>query len=184
MDETSALEAGGEPQAIDPKLQEAFKVLAGRVMEALAQDPQGLDAALKADPVSGAVEYGSAALWHMVDAAEKAGRPMPFEVIAAAGMYVLKELGEIALQKGYLQDGDAESFLQQAFQQAIARYAQHDAKEGKLSEEDMALFEQAGAPSDGAMDEGPEPDADEAMGVEDNDEDERGGALAAMRGRA
>lgn len=130
------------PTEATPEHREAFSLVVGRTMEALAQDPRGLDAALKADPVAGAVQFGTSALWTVVDAADQAGRPMPFEVIVAAGIQTIKALGAIANEKGYLPDESIEGFLVQAYQQAIGKFAKLDADAGKLTDESMAQLKQ------------------------------------------
>ena len=56
---------------------------------------------------------------------------------------MLKDLAEIALQKGYIREAELQPFLQEGFQQAIARYTQLDAKEGRISQQDMGAIQQS-----------------------------------------
>lgn len=186
----------------DSSHQELFQLVAGRTLDALAQDGRGLDAALKADPVHGAVEYGVNALWTVEDAAQKAGQRIPMEVMLGAGMQVVKVLAGIANEKGYLQDQDIPGFLVQAFQQAVGKYVQMDASAGKITPEDMAKVKQlmggqgadpneAGEDPNEEATESPdqeqgemdEPDADQQGGPSDNDQDNAMGALAMARKR-
>lgn len=175
MNQGNALEAQAG-KAPDPRQVELFNVVTGRTMEALAQDPDGLDVALKADPVAGAVEYGVKALWTVADAADKAGKPIPFEVMVASGMQVIKVLGGIANEKGYLADEDLEGFLVQAFQKAIGKYAQLDAQAGKMKPQDLQMMSKLMGGQHA------EPDPDQQGGPSDADMDNRKGALAAAAG--
>jgi hypothetical protein len=121
---------------------ELFDLLVGRSLGALAQDAQGLDAALKSDPITGAVEYGTRALREVAGAAEDAGKPVPFEVLLGAGQQVIKEIAAIANEKGYVADEELETFLKEVFQQSIAKYAQLDVKEGKMRKQDLGALQQ------------------------------------------
>lgn len=128
---------------VDPKLLEAFGVIVARVRQALAKVAPDLDSALKAQPVTAAVNFGVAALRQVVAAAEQAGVQLPPEAVLAAGMQMLKDLAEIALQKGYIREAELQPFLKEGFQQAIARYTQLDAKEGRISQQDMGAIQQS-----------------------------------------
>jgi hypothetical protein len=139
MDEPKggALPAQQQDQAAPeptPEAREAFDVVVGRTLEALAQDPEGLDAALKADPVAGAVAYGTKALHGIAAAADEAGSPIPFEILSGAGMQVIKVMGGIANDKGYLPDEQIEVFLKEAFQQSLAKYTAMDMQAGKIDQ--------------------------------------------------
>ena len=122
---------------------ELFDLVVGRTLEALSQDGEGLDSALKASPIKGAVEYGVAALHTVAGAADKAGKPIPFEVLIGAGMQTIKVLAGIANDKGYLADEDIEGFLKEAFQQSLGNYAQMDMQTGKLDQKTLAQVQQA-----------------------------------------
>lgn len=121
---------------------ELFDLVVGRTLEALSQDGEGLDSALKANPIRGAVEYGVAALHTVTGAAEKAGSPIPFEVLIGAGMQTIKVLAGIANDKGYLADEDIEGFLKEAFQQSLGKYAQMDMQAGKLDQKALEQMKQ------------------------------------------
>ena len=60
--------------------------------------------------------------------------------MVASGMQLIKVLGSIANEKGYLADEDLEGFLVQAFQKAIGKYAQLDAQAGKMKPQDLAMM--------------------------------------------
>lgn len=176
MNEGGALANAGEGKAPDEHDTEMFNLVTGRAMEALSKDPRGLDAALKADPVEAAVSYGVKALWTVADAAEQAGSPISFEVMVASGMQLIKVLGGIANEKGYLADEDLEGFLVQAFQKAIGKYAQLDAQAGKMKPQDLAMMNKLMGGQHA------ESDPDQQGGPSDADMDNRKGALAAAAG--
>lgn len=128
---------GESPEGVDPRMMEVFQLTLARVREALANVGPDLDAALKADPVAGAVQFGTSAVREVVMAAQKAGRSLPFEVIVAVGVATVKDLAEIANDKGYLPDEQIEVMLKESFQQSLARYVELDAKDGLISDGDM-----------------------------------------------
>lgn len=133
------------PQSVDPRMMELFALVVSRVRQALTKVAKDLDVALKADPVHGAVQFGTTALREVVMAAEKAGKKLPFDVIAASGMQIIKDIATIANEKGYLQDEGIEVFLKEAWQQSLSQYAKMDAKDGLLTTEQMqAVKEKVG----------------------------------------
>lgn len=125
-------EGGVEAPKIDPRLAEVHALIVARVRDGLAKVAQDLDAALKADPVQGAVQYGTMTLRSVVNAAAKAGKKLPVAAILAAGMTTIQDLATIANEKGYLEDGQLEVFMKEAWQQSIAQYAKMDMDEGVL----------------------------------------------------
>lgn len=133
---------GAEGGSVDPRMMEAFQLTLARVREALTKVAPDLDAALKADPVQGAVEFGVTAVREVAMAAQKAGRNLPFEVLLATGMQTIKDLAEIANDKGYLPDEQIEPMLKEAFQQSMTKYVQLDAEQGLISPEDMQAVQQ------------------------------------------
>lgn len=135
--------AGETESRVNPQMVEAVQLVAARAQEVLAKSAQDLDAALKADPIRGAVEFGVRALRGVVGAAEQAGKQLPFEVVLNAGIVVIQVIADIANQKGYLADEDIEPFLKEAFQQSVGAYAKLDAREGKLKPQDMKAVQAA-----------------------------------------
>lgn len=133
---------GGSDVAADPKMQELFKLITARTLEALAHVGKDFDAALRADPVQAAVQFGTSALRSVVGGATKAGVKAPFEVIFAAGLQTIKEIGAIAAEKGYLPDDQIEVFLKEALQQSLQRYTQLDMKDGLISPEQRDMLGQ------------------------------------------
>lgn len=140
-----------EAQRVDPSLSEGFQLVVARVRQALAKVGESLDSALKADPYHGAIEFGVRALRSVVGAAEKAGKPIPFEVMLAAGVQVVKDLASIANEKGYLDDSEIETFLKEVLQQAMQQFIQLDADEGKMSPEQANAVGSKIAEAQGAM---------------------------------
>ncbi len=146
-------EADQEPTA---EQRELFELAVGRTLEALAQDPDGLDSALKADPVSGAVNYGTKALHVIAESAEEAGSPLPLEVLIGAGMQVIKVIGGIAEQKGYLAEEAMETYLKEAFQRSLAKWTQMDMQAGKIDRETMTQVQRVmGGPPEPSAPSGP-----------------------------
>lgn len=125
-------------EGLDPRLLELVQLVVARTREALVASAGELDTALKADPVQAGVEFGVRALRAVVGAAEEAGKPLSFEVVINAGIVVIQDIASIAVEKGYLADGEIETFLKEVFQQSIAAYARMDMDEGKLTKEQMA----------------------------------------------
>lgn len=136
-------EEGGSESRVNPQMVEAVQLVAARAQDALASMARDLDAALKADPVRAAVEFGVRALRGVVGAAEQAGKQLPFEVVLNAGIVVIQVIADIANQKGYLADDDIEPFLKEVFQQSVAAYAKLDARDGKLGQKDMQAVQAA-----------------------------------------
>lgn len=135
--------AGDEPEGADEERTEAaeptaeqkelFDLVVGRTLDALSQDADGLDSALKADPVQGTVGYGTKALRAIAQSAKDAGKPIPFDVLIGAGMQVIKEIGAIAQEKGYLPDEAVAPFLKESFQQSLVAYAKMDMADGSIT---------------------------------------------------
>lgn len=117
---------------------ELFDLVVGRTMKALAQSADDLDRAMKADPIEAAVQFGTSALRTVAQGAGDAGQEISFDILAQAGMQVIKELAGIANEKGYLPDEEIETFLKEAFQQSLSQYTKMDAADGTLKKEDLA----------------------------------------------
>jgi hypothetical protein len=132
----------GKVDPNDPKVVDLFNLLVARTMDALAKVGPQLDASLKADPIQGAVHFGTRALRSVVMAAMRAGKNIPFEIVVNAGMQVIKELASIANEKGYLQDSQIATFLKEVFQQSIAQYTKLDMDEGMLDKSEVAQIAQ------------------------------------------
>jgi hypothetical protein len=129
---------GGEEKTYTKEDRELFDLVVGRTMKALSTNAQDLDTALKADPIQAAVEFGTSALRTVAQGAGDAGKPISFDILAQAGMQVIKELAGIANDKGYLPDEEIETFLKEAFQQSLSKYTKMDADDGTLKKEDLA----------------------------------------------
>lgn len=125
------------PAAATPEMQELFDLAVGRVLETLAKGGEDLDRALKADPISATVEFGTDAVHMIAMSAEAAGSPIPFEILIQVGIQTIKELGSIANDKGYLPDEEIEVFLKEAFQQSLAKYTKLDLQAGKITPEEL-----------------------------------------------
>lgn len=131
---------GGEQSQLDPRLLELVQLVVSRTREALTASASELDTALKADPVQAAVEFGVRALRGVVGAAEKAGKPLSFEVVINAGIVVIQDIASIAVEKGYLQEQEIETFLKEAFQQSVSAYARMDMDDGKIGEQELSAI--------------------------------------------
>ncbi len=147
-----------EPEANSPQDKELFDLVVARTLEALTSNAQDLDTALKADPIQATVMMGTSALRTVAKAADDAGKPIKFEVLIQAGMQVIKELGGIANEKGYLPDDQIDVFLKESFQQSLSQYAKMDIEDGDLAPEDLKKLSQfanpmeKGAAAAGAVD--------------------------------
>jgi len=151
---------GGPGSPDDPRGKEVFDLVVARTLDAVSKQSQDLDTALKADPLKATVGFGTAALHAVAQAADDAGKPIPFEILIQAGMQVIKVLGSVALEKGYLPEDQIEVFLKEALQQSLAKYTQLDQQAGKIKPEEMQqmqqkLGEMGGAPA--APQPGPSP---------------------------
>lgn len=125
---------------LDPRLLELVQLVVARTRDALAASPSELDTALKADPVQAAVQFGTRALRGVATAAEQAGKPLSFEVLVNAGLVVIQDIASIAVEKGYMAEGEIETFLKEVFQQSIAAYARMDLDDGKIDQKDVAAL--------------------------------------------
>lgn len=149
---------GGKEEAYTPQEKELFDLVVARTLSALSANAKDLDTALKADPIRAAVMLGTSALRTVAKGAEDAGKPVPFEILVQAGMQVIKHLGDIANQKGYLPDDQIDVFLKEAFQQSLSQYAKMDIKDGEMKPEDLQKLSkfanpmEKGAAAAGAVD--------------------------------
>lgn len=166
-----AAEGGEDPEANSPQDKELFDLVVARTLDALTSNAQDLDTALKADPIQATVTMGTSALRTVAKAADDAGKPIKFEVLIQAGMQVIKELGGIANEKGYLPDDQIDVFLKESFQQSLSQYAKMDIEDGDMAPEDLKKLGQfanpmeKGAAAAGAVDQvkGALPAAQEPM---------------------
>lgn len=134
-------DSGAKP--VDPKMLELVQLVAARAQQALAKSASELDSALKADPVQAAVEFGANALRGVVQAAEQAGKTLPFEVVINAGVALIQVIATIASEKGYLPDDQIETFLKEVFQQSVSAYAKMDVDDGLIGEQDQQAVQSA-----------------------------------------
>lgn len=134
-----------------PEQKQLFDLVVGRTLDALSRDGQGLDAALRADPVKATVAYGTQALRTVAQSAQDAGKPIPFDVLVQSGMQVVKELGAVANDKGYLPDEQIPVFLKEAFQQSMAKWAQSDVQDGALDPKMLQQIVGMGQQGGGAL---------------------------------
>lgn len=153
---------GGPGSPDDPKAKELFDLAVARSLEVLAKQGQDLDTALRADPVKATVGFGTGAVHSIALAADDAGKPIPFQVLIQVGMQVIKVLGSIANEKGYLPEEQLTVFLKEAFQQSLAKYAQLDVQAGKMTQQQVQQVQQKlqggqAAPPGGAMPPAPMP---------------------------
>lgn len=130
--------------APDPELMDLYERTVDYTRNMLAEGSKEILAAMKADPVSAAVQFGVRALRAVAQAAGKAGRPLPPEVVLAAGVQVIKDLAAAAESNGLLPEGQEEVFLKEAVQQAVALFAQLDQEEGLIKPEDMQKLQGMG----------------------------------------
>lgn len=132
----------GQPE-IDPRMLDLAQLVASRALDALAKVGGEFRSALKADPVQASVEFGTHALRQVAQAATEAGKPLPFEVVMAAGMMVIKEMAAIAVEAGLLPEEQIETFLKEVLQQSIATYARLDRQDGLINDEHASALTQA-----------------------------------------
>lgn len=133
---------GGAGSPDDPKAKELFDLAVARALDVLSKQGDALDAALRADPVKATVGFGTAAVHTISMAADDAGKPIPFQILVQVGMQVIKVLGSIANEKGYLPEDQVEVFLKEAFQQSLAKYAQLDVQAGKMTQQQVQQVQQ------------------------------------------
>lgn len=127
-----------DPSAgIDPQMLEAAQLMVARCRTALANDAEGVDAAMQADPIQAAVVNGVRVVRGMAKAADKAGRSMPFDVLMATGMQIIKDLAGIALEKGYLAEEDLPTFLKEVTQQSLRQYIAADLEDGTMTDDEF-----------------------------------------------
>lgn len=143
--------AAGFAQGVpDPQFMELFDRAVDYTREMLAQGSEEILAAMKLDVVGAAVKFGVRALRAVAVAAEEAGSPLPPEVVIAAGVQTLKDLGAAAEANGLLSEDQDEVFMKEAAQQAFNEFAKLDREAGRISDEDMQqLFAAGGATAQG-----------------------------------
>lgn len=141
--EVMAKKAGGEQAgAMGEQDRELFDLLVARTLEAVQNSADDFDVALKADPVKAAVEFGTSALHAVTLGADDAGQQISFPVLVQAGMQVIKEIGAIANDKGYLPDEGIETYLKEAFQQSLQKFVKLDGDAGKIKPEELQAVQQ------------------------------------------
>ncbi len=128
---------GGEGKTYSKEDRELFDLVVGRTLNALAKIGEDLDVAMQSDPIKATVEFGTSALRTVAMGADDAGKPISFDIMIQAGMQVIKELGGIANDKGYLPDEGIETFLKEAFQQSLSKYTKMDADDGMIDPKDL-----------------------------------------------
>ena len=141
----AAPQAGG---VNDEQRAELVQLTASRVLQALTQIGRELDTSMKADPIGGAVEMGTRALRQVAMAAQRAGKPLPLEILVAAGILTIRDMASMAQDKGYIgaTDADAETFLKEVWQQSMQAYARMDAADGLIDpKQAQQVASQAGA---------------------------------------
>lgn len=126
----------------DPQSKELFDLAVARSLQALTLQGQNLDTALKADPVKACVAFGTAAVHTVSMAADKAGKPIPFAILVQVGMQVIKIIGTIANEKGYLPDAQIPVFLKESFQQSLQKFAMLDIQAGKMTPQQFGQVQQ------------------------------------------
>lgn len=139
----AAPQAGGQGEGVNPQEVEAVQLVAGRAMQALQSSAGELDSAMKADPIRATAELGTTALRKVVQAASSAGKEIPFNIVLMAGIVLIKGMAQIAVEKGYLQEGEIEVFLKEAFQQSVSAYARMDAGDGLIGQDQAGQLQQA-----------------------------------------
>jgi len=133
--------------APDPAMMELFSTTVDYTRQMLAEGAEEVLAAMRVDPVAAAVKFGVRALRTVVQSAEEAGSPLPPEVVLAAGVQTIKDLGAVAEANDLLSEDQDDVFIKEAMQQAIAEFAQLDSDEGLIGEEEMAQLQSAGVPA-------------------------------------
>lgn len=129
---------------LDPKMLDLFDKVVNYTRAMLAEGAKEVLAAMKADPVSAAAEFGARSLRQVVQAAGRAGTEMPPAVVVAAGVQIIKDLAAAAEANGLIEDGEEEVFLTQALQQGLAAYARMDADEGLIDPRDLQQLQGQG----------------------------------------
>lgn len=147
--EGALAQAGGRPDAAKQGL---FETTLAHVMQALTSNSQALDQALQRDPIAAAVNMGTSAVRSVAQGASQAtGKDIPFDVILAVGVTLIKKLADIANQKGYLPDEQIETFLKEAFQQSIHKWMGLDERDGKMSAGQVSQVQRKLGGASGAM---------------------------------
>lgn len=118
----------------DPGKQGLFETTLAHVLDVVTQNAEVLDKALQQDPIAATVNIGTSAVRSVIEGATQAtGKQIPFDVVLAVGVTLIKKLADIANQKGYLPDEQIETFLKEAFQQSIHKWMGLDEKGGKMT---------------------------------------------------
>lgn len=124
-------EQGGQ-QPATPEQQAQFDMLLGRARQVMGETAEEWMQALKLNPVSAAVNFGTQTLRHLAQQSEQAGQPVDPAVLIHAGVQLVKDVAGVANEAGVVPDEQLESFLQDVMQQSIAEYLRMDADEGLL----------------------------------------------------
>ena len=124
-------------QPASPEQQAQFDMLLGRARQIMGETAEEWMQALKLDPVTTAVKFGTQTLRHLAQQSEQAGQPVDPAVLIHAGIQLVKDVAGIANEAGVVPDEKLEGFLQDVMQQSIAEYLRMDADEGLISPEQM-----------------------------------------------
>lgn len=124
-------------QPASPEQQAQFDMLLGRARQIMGETAEEWMQALKLDPVTTAVKFGTQTLRHLAQRSEQAGQPVDPAVLIHAGIQLVKDVAGIANEAGVVPDEKLEGFLQDVMQQSIAEYLRMDADEGLISPEQM-----------------------------------------------
>ena len=127
----------GAKQPASPEQQAQFDMLLGRARQIMGETAEEWMQALKLDPVTTAVKFGTQTLRHLAQQSEQAGQPVDPAVLIHAGIQLVKDVAGIANEAGVVPDEKLEGFLQDVMQQSIAEYLRMDADEGLISPEQM-----------------------------------------------
>ena len=129
----------GEPQEqpskqtpASPEQQAQFDMLLGRARQIMGETAEEWMEALKLNPVTAAVQFGTQTLRHLAQQSEQAGQPVDPAVLIHAGIQLVKDVAGVANEAGVVPDDKLESFLQDVMQQSIGEYLRMDADEGVL----------------------------------------------------
>lgn len=119
-------------QPASPEQQAQFDMLLGRARQIMGETAEEWMQALKLDPVTTAVKFGTPTLRYLAQQSEQAGQPVDPAVLIHAGIQLVKDVAGIANEAGVVPDEKLEGFLQDVMQQSIAEYLRMDADEGLL----------------------------------------------------
>lgn len=112
--------------------QQQFDLLLGRAREMMEASSDEWIAALKADPIQGAVTLGTQTIRSLVKMSEKAGQKVDPAVLFHVGLQFVKDIAGLVNTAGLVPDDQLEVFIKEVTQQSLASYLEDDEAEGLI----------------------------------------------------